>query len=214
ESPHLQSEFKALQDSAKSKIDQIEKFCDASDAPNINEFELVLFENQKEVLRRLDAAVQGHRDAIKARLVRRAKTIAERVLSRTRGFNDWELKALAGEVARLQLFGLYWKLQEGEANRFAEAREHIRKAEARLFCREIFTDAMNEAVRRALDAASRICGESGISNHERIMVLQAMHLGQGLWHKCPNGHIYATEDRGRAMQESKCKECGDNDRRD
>ncbi|CAG0909952.1 unnamed protein product [Darwinula stevensoni] len=90
-----------------------------------------------------------------------------------------------------------------------EATEHIRKAEAPLLSLETFTDAMNEAVRRELDAASRICGESGISNHERIMILQAMHLGQGLWYKCPNGHIYANGERIEAMQESKCNECGD-----
>ncbi|CAG0880042.1 unnamed protein product [Darwinula stevensoni] len=228
-SPFLESEFQALQASAKSKVGQIERFRNASYTPIIiNEFELALFKNQKEVLRKLDAAVQGHSDAVRARLVRRAKMIADRVLSRTRGFNDWELKALAGEVARLQLFGLYWKLQvmasvftrrffrkeiAGAASRFPEAMEHIRKAEVHLLSLEIFTDAMVEEVRRELDAASRICGELGISKQERITILQAMHLGQGRWCKCPNGHIYAIGERGGAMLESKCNECGDKDRR-
>ena len=65
--------------------------------------------------------------------------------------------------------------------------EHIRKAEAWLLSVETFTDTMNEEVRRELNAASRICGESGISSHEPIAILQVgislyVARGKGIRH--------------------------------
>ncbi|CAG0900158.1 unnamed protein product, partial [Darwinula stevensoni] len=210
-SSHLQQEIKSLERSAKSKVEEI-KQCRVSPHPHpiIDQFELLFFKHQKEILEKLNRAVtaQHYGISVLSRVVRRAKTIADRVLSGRRGFNDWELESIVGEVARLPLFGMYWKLQDGGVNRFPEAMEHIRKAEVHLLSLETFSDTMVEEVHRELNAASRICGELGISKQERIMISKAMNLRQGSWYKCPNGHPFANSGCGGAMEVSKCNECG------
>jgi hypothetical protein len=48
----------------------------------------------------------------------------------------------------------------------------------------------------------------GISEAERIQIVNAIGLSPGHWFKCPNGHVYAIADCGGAVMESKCGECG------
>ncbi|XP_066288836.1 LOW QUALITY PROTEIN: NFX1-type zinc finger-containing protein 1-like [Branchiostoma lanceolatum] len=48
----------------------------------------------------------------------------------------------------------------------------------------------------------------GISDEERVQVVQAMELTQGHWFACPNGHPYVITECGGAMVESTCSECG------
>ncbi|KAL7286568.1 hypothetical protein TKK_0019195 [Trichogramma kaykai] len=45
---------------------------------------------------------------------------------------------------------------------------------------------------------------------ERKMIFKAMarEIKVGAWYKCPNGHIYSIGECGRAVQESKCPDCG------
>ncbi|XP_051996715.1 NFX1-type zinc finger-containing protein 1-like [Xyrauchen texanus] len=47
----------------------------------------------------------------------------------------------------------------------------------------------------------------GVTDEERVMILQAIGLNKGHWYKCPNGHVYAIGECGGAMQQSKCPEC-------
>ncbi|XP_072177875.1 NFX1-type zinc finger-containing protein 1-like [Diadema setosum] len=48
----------------------------------------------------------------------------------------------------------------------------------------------------------------GISERERMQVVQAMGLSQGHWFKCREGHIYAIGECGGAMERGQCPECG------
>ena len=48
----------------------------------------------------------------------------------------------------------------------------------------------------------------GISDAERIAIVQAIGLTKGHWFKCPNGHFYCIGECGGAMQVAKCPECG------
>ncbi|CAG0882921.1 unnamed protein product [Darwinula stevensoni] len=207
---HLQTEFTVLKGSAEVKVERIKKFRNTPHTPTIvDQFELLTFKHQVEFLEKLDLSVkqEGLSPNVQARLARRAKAFASRVLSRTRGFNDWELKSLAGEVVRLRLMGEYWKLQELGVEKHPRAKQHFQRAETLLLGLESFTEEMNQEAHKELDAASKSCGGLGISNEERIMILKAMNLGQGHWYKCPNGHIYAIGDCGGANQTSQCNEC-------
>ncbi|XP_063071469.1 NFX1-type zinc finger-containing protein 1 isoform X2 [Engraulis encrasicolus] len=47
----------------------------------------------------------------------------------------------------------------------------------------------------------------GITDQERVMIVQAMGLAKGHWYKCPNGHVYAIGDCGGANQRGQCPEC-------
>ncbi|XP_052785303.1 NFX1-type zinc finger-containing protein 1-like [Mya arenaria] len=49
--------------------------------------------------------------------------------------------------------------------------------------------------------------ELGISEEERIMIVNAMELQKGHWFKCPNGHVYAIDQCGGATMESRCPDC-------
>ncbi|XP_007548089.1 NFX1-type zinc finger-containing protein 1 isoform X1 [Poecilia formosa] len=47
----------------------------------------------------------------------------------------------------------------------------------------------------------------GISEEERKMIVSAMRMPPGHWHKCPNGHVYVITECGGANQRSKCPDC-------
>uniref|UniRef100_A0A914Q7Y4 RZ-type domain-containing protein n=1 Tax=Panagrolaimus davidi TaxID=227884 RepID=A0A914Q7Y4_9BILA len=48
----------------------------------------------------------------------------------------------------------------------------------------------------------------GISDKERVDIVNALHGAVTKWYKCPNGHMYGIGDCGMAMVETKCPECG------
>ncbi|XP_017264129.2 NFX1-type zinc finger-containing protein 1 isoform X2 [Kryptolebias marmoratus] len=47
----------------------------------------------------------------------------------------------------------------------------------------------------------------GISEKERKMIVSAMKMPPGHWHKCPNGHVYLITDCGGAMERRTCPDC-------
>lgn len=47
----------------------------------------------------------------------------------------------------------------------------------------------------------------GISEEERKMIVSAMKMRPGHWHKCPNGHVYVIADCGGAMVSRRCPDC-------
>lgn len=47
----------------------------------------------------------------------------------------------------------------------------------------------------------------GISEEERKMIVSAMKMRPGHWHKCPNGHVYVITDCGGAMETRECPDC-------
>ena len=48
----------------------------------------------------------------------------------------------------------------------------------------------------------------GLSEAERIEIVNAVGLSKGHWFKCPNGHYYCIGECGGAMEEANCPECG------
>ena len=50
---------------------------------------------------------------------------------------------------------------------------------------------------------------NGLSDKERAKIVQAIGLAKGHWFKCRNGHFYCIADCGRAMEISKCPDCGE-----
>lgn len=47
----------------------------------------------------------------------------------------------------------------------------------------------------------------GISEEERKMIVSAMKMPPGHWHKCPNGHVYLITECGGAMERRNCPDC-------
>ena len=48
----------------------------------------------------------------------------------------------------------------------------------------------------------------GLTESERIAIVNAIGLAKGHWFKCPKGHYYCIGECGGAMEEATCPECG------
>ena len=73
----------------------------------------------------------------------------------------------------------------------------------------VLNEEQKVSIKAALEALAKILDTGiGVSDAERMQIIQAMGMSQGHWFKCPNGHIYAITECGGAMEQSKCNECG------
>ena len=72
----------------------------------------------------------------------------------------------------------------------------------------VFTEDVDKKMSSLLQECVKHCNGLGITDAERITILQAIGSVSGHWYKCPNGHIYYIGECGGAMQESRCNECG------
>ncbi|KAM4582295.1 NFX1-type zinc finger-containing protein 1 isoform 2-T2 [Fundulus diaphanus] len=59
---------------------------------------------------------------------------------------------------------------------------------------------------KSLDKKFPVTG-LGISEEERKMIVSAMKMPPGHWHKCPNGHVYIITECGGANQRFNCPDC-------
>ncbi|XP_049816896.1 NFX1-type zinc finger-containing protein 1-like [Schistocerca nitens] len=73
-----------------------------------------------------------------------------------------------------------------------------------------FTTDQSTIFRQSLGNLNRILNNAIVlPTQERQQIVKALNLKQGHWYKCPNGHIYVITECGRAMQVSRCNECGE-----
>ena len=49
---------------------------------------------------------------------------------------------------------------------------------------------------------------NGLSEKQRMEIVEAIGLSKGHWYKCPKGHIYCIGECGGAMEKGTCPECG------
>uniref|UniRef100_A0A8D0HDW3 RZ-type domain-containing protein n=1 Tax=Sphenodon punctatus TaxID=8508 RepID=A0A8D0HDW3_SPHPU len=72
-----------------------------------------------------------------------------------------------------------------------------------------FTPDDERLVKVKMEALKAALPESGlgISEEERVQIVEAMGFPRGHWFKCRNGHVYAISDCGGAMERSRCPEC-------
>ncbi|GAB5569115.1 NFX1-type zinc finger-containing protein 1 [Prionailurus iriomotensis] len=145
----------------------------------------------------------------------------ERVRSRLEQVHDWlakkrlsftsqELDDLQSEIQRLTyLVNLLsrCKIAEGKLRgSTAEEVYSVRKILERT-CK--FTQEDEKFVQKKMEALKTIlpCSGLGISEEERVQIVNAMGYPRGHWFKCPNGHIYVISDCGGAMQRGTCPDC-------
>lgn len=72
-----------------------------------------------------------------------------------------------------------------------------------------FTEQNEDRVKESMQELKRKIPLTGlgISEEERKMIVSAMNMKPGHWHKCPNGHIYVIGDCGGAMESRRCPDC-------
>ena len=63
-----------------------------------------------------------------------------------------------------------------------------------------FTSEQEQKWKEMKTELQKKTGGLGISDTERQEIVQAMGMGRGAWHACPNGHVYAIGDCHGAMQ--------------
>ena len=72
---------------------------------------------------------------------------------------------------------------------------------------ERLTEGDETAVCEFIKLLSEKYSVDGLSDEERIKIVEAMGLEKGHWFKCPNGHYYVIDDCGGATTTSKCPDC-------
>lgn len=137
------------------------------------------------------------------------RAVVARVMEKTTTITIQMQREASCELQRLAVLPAYWTLQEKANVSQNSSMVSIRaKIEALMDPTVIFDEVVNEKVQALLKESESYLGGLGISNEEKLCILQAMGLRQGHWYKCPNGHIYCITECGGATQESTCSECG------
>ncbi|NXW60874.1 ZNFX1 protein, partial [Eurystomus gularis] len=125
-------------------------------------------------------------------------------------FTGQELSDLQSEIQRLTYLLNLLARCEGATRMITPALAadiaSIRKIleETKKFTKE--NEAAVKAKLQRLRTALPVSG-LGISEAERVQIVNAIGCPRGHWFKCRNGHIYVIGECGGAMERSKCPEC-------
>ncbi|XP_069808099.1 NFX1-type zinc finger-containing protein 1 [Dendropsophus ebraccatus] len=132
-------------------------------------------------------------------------------LEKTRSFfTEQELSDLQSEVTRFTyLLDLLVRCKEAKARISPEIGREIEVLREVLEKSKKFTEEDENLVKTKLEDLNKRLPRTGlgITEDERVMIVQAMGLHKGHWFKCPNNHIYCITECGGAMQRSRCPEC-------
>ncbi|KAL3847655.1 hypothetical protein ACJMK2_018556 [Sinanodonta woodiana] len=126
-----------------------------------------------------------------------------------------EISDAKQEIARLESLLLLLMYQRNirvlRKELHPQLRRQMQETE-RLICDgNRFTADRQLKVQTCLDELKKVAPLSGlgISEEERLMIVQAMNFEKGHWFKCRNNHVYAIDDCGGALHTGICPECRD-----
>lgn len=136
------------------------------------------------------------------------EAVVARVMEQTITITPQMEREASCELQRLSVLPAYWTFKEKSSAYHNSSIMAIKaKLEALMDPTVTYDEELDEKVRTLLKDSEQYLGGLGISNKEKIEILQAMGLRQGHWYKCPNGHIYCITECGGAMEQSTCPEC-------
>ncbi|KAK3878843.1 hypothetical protein Pcinc_016532 [Petrolisthes cinctipes] len=142
------------------------------------------------------------------RLKQNLQSVVDRIMERTLIVSPQMMKEVSCELQRQMILPPYWKFQEKVGSMTGGDLQNIKgKLEVLMDPTVIFDEELDRRVRRLLKESEKYFGGLGISESERVMILNAMGLKQGHWYKCPNNHIYCIGECGGAMEEAQCPYC-------
>lgn len=137
------------------------------------------------------------------------EAIVELVMQQSSIIAPQMIDEVSCEMQRLMILPAYWTLQEKFTTNSNDSLMEIKAKLEKLMDPTIKFDSERDIkVQALLKESEKHVGVLGISQSEKIMILQAMGFRQGHWYKCPNGHIYCITECGRAMEEGQCPDCG------
>ncbi|KAK3589654.1 hypothetical protein CHS0354_015152 [Potamilus streckersoni] len=126
-----------------------------------------------------------------------------------------EISDAKQEIARLESFLLLLMYQRNIRVLRKELHPHLRRQmqeTERMICDgKRFIPDRQGVVKACLDELKKVAPLSGlgVSEEERLMIVQAMNFEKGHWFKCRNNHVYAIDDCGGALHAAVCPECQD-----
>ncbi|KAK4325721.1 hypothetical protein Pmani_003664 [Petrolisthes manimaculis] len=146
------------------------------------------------------------------RLKLNLQDIVKRIMERDLTVAPQMMREVSCELQRQMILPPYWKFQKkvastSSSNDLLEIKEIQAQLESLMDATVIFDEELDRKVRKLLKESEKCFGGLGISDGERVMILQAMGLKQGHWYKCPKGHIYCIGECGGAVEESSCPHC-------
>ncbi|XP_047118847.1 NFX1-type zinc finger-containing protein 1-like [Schistocerca piceifrons] len=134
--------------------------------------------------------------------------------SRGRYLSNQEVNDINCELNRFSLFLHLCRLESTKMYKMHCNNAHVQYqydiARKTVCSVKKFTTDQSTIFRQSLGNLNRILNNVIVlPTQERQQIVKALNLKQGHWYKCPNGHIYVITECGRAMQVSRCNECGE-----
>ncbi|XP_033114446.1 NFX1-type zinc finger-containing protein 1-like isoform X2 [Anneissia japonica] len=166
----------------------------------------------EEIKKAGDGKINSRYAVIEKRIKKELDTCKELILKPRNHFSEQMLDDIASELQRLSFYmELYvlkseLRIRKISSEKLADYTHFVKKHVTSI---GPLKEQNVKTIIFCLKKISEECGVvPGISDTERVQIVQAMGLSQGHWFKCPKGHIYAIGDCGGATVESKCPECG------
>ncbi|NXS11506.1 ZNFX1 protein, partial [Neodrepanis coruscans] len=125
-------------------------------------------------------------------------------------FTEQELSDLLSEIQRLTYLSNILAMCNASSSMMSPVLEaEIASALEILEGTKKFTEKDELAVKAHVKKISTELPVSvpGLSEAERVQIVEAIGCPRGHWFKCKNGHIYVIGECGGAMERSKCPEC-------
>ncbi|CAI8041395.1 NFX1-type zinc finger-containing protein 1 [Geodia barretti] len=133
-----------------------------------------------------------------------------------KSLTDQQLSDIQCEIQRLncviRLFSIHSLLKERNCDVTPEDKESLEVSVSQVYCSGTKgTAKMSEYLAEVTNSLNtRFKKEyklEGLTDAERIEIVNAIGLSKGRWFKCPNGHYYCIGECGGAMEVAKCSEC-------
>ncbi|XP_074653872.1 NFX1-type zinc finger-containing protein 1-like [Tubulanus polymorphus] len=176
--------------------------------------------NQLNIMKALKKMTKQVTDNLKASrnesadIISNLSTIEEKLLQVRDQISDQQLEDFSIETTRWQLYIRVCELaQKKNELRFqlsVELGDELVRTENTLTGNRRITEQEETDIETFLKKLKKAIPNSGlgISEAERVQIVQAIGLARGHWYACPNGHVYAIGECGGASQLGKCPECG------
>ncbi|KAG9473955.1 hypothetical protein GDO78_004320 [Eleutherodactylus coqui] len=170
------------------------------------ENKILFYQRLAKLFTNMDKVDDAEKTALKSRILEMIKW-----LERARSFfTEQELSDLQCEVVRFSyLLELLVRCKMAKPRITPEIRKEIEALREVLEKSKKFTEEDEKFVKTKLKQLKENLPRSGlgITENERVMIIEAMGLTKGHWFKCPNNHVYCITECGGAMQRSSCPEC-------
>ncbi|XP_063816587.1 NFX1-type zinc finger-containing protein 1 isoform X2 [Pseudophryne corroboree] len=208
----LKNTLKQMDDIKRTFFDEYLKLQESLENPETSLRKLSTLENMMlfyERLAKLFSNIKKVDDNEKTALKNRLLEI-KKWLERSSFLTEQELSDLQSEVQRFVfLLDLLVRCKEASGRITPEIHKEIGIIRDVLEGNKKFSEDSEIFVKRKLKELKSSLPHSGlgITEKERVLIVQAMGLQKGHWFKCPNNHIYCITECGGAMERSKCPEC-------